>query len=98
MQGRVRLDPEGRKLLWHLVARWNDLVRSRHNPKVAASTNRIEGRFDRFKSRARLTRGLKTAAGARHFGGLMARGPNWHPDNPLAGWWPVIACNPYQRD
>ena len=28
----------------------------------------------RFQPRARLTRGLKTEAGARHFVGLMARG------------------------
>ena len=73
-QGRVRLDPEVCKLLWHLVTRWHDLVRSQHNPKVPASTNRLEGWFGRFKPRARLTRGLKTEAGACHFVGLMARG------------------------
>ncbi len=28
MQGRVRLRPEVRKLLWHLVERWYELVRS----------------------------------------------------------------------
>ena len=28
MQGRVRLQPEVRKLLWHLVERWHELVRS----------------------------------------------------------------------
>ena len=63
MQGRVRLDPEVRKLLWHLVERWHDLVRSQGNPEVPASTNRLEGWFGRFKPRARLTRGLKTEAG-----------------------------------
>ena len=73
-QGRVRLHPEVGKLLWHLVTRWHDLVRSQHKPKVPASTNRLEGWFGRFKPRARLTRGLKTEAGARHFVGLMARG------------------------
>ena len=56
-QGRVRLDPEVCKLLWHLVARWHDLVRSQHNPKVPATTNRLEGWLGRFKPRARLTRG-----------------------------------------
>ena len=64
MQGRVRLRPEVWKLLWHLVERWHELVRSQGNPKVPASTNRLEGWFGRFKPRARLTRGLKTEAGA----------------------------------
>ena len=50
-QGRVRLDPEVRKLLWHLVSRWNDLVRSQHHPKVSATTNRLEGWFGRLKPR-----------------------------------------------
>ena len=45
MQGRVRLQPE---------------VRSQGNPKVPATTNRLEGWFGRFKPQARLTRGLKT--------------------------------------
>ncbi len=73
-QGRVRLHPEVRKLLWHLVERWHELVRSQDNPKVPASTNRLEGWFGRFKPRAHLTRGLKTEAGARNFVCLMARG------------------------
>ena len=73
MQGRVRLRPEVRKLLWHLVERWHELVRSQENPKVPASTNRLEGWFGRFKPRARLTRGLKTEAGALNFVRLMAR-------------------------
>jgi hypothetical protein len=73
-QGRVRLDPEVGKLLWHLVTRWHDLVRSQHNPKVPASTNRLESWFGRFKPRDRLTRGLKPEAGAHHFVGLTARG------------------------
>ena len=67
----MRLHPEVCPRLWHLVARWNDLV---HNPKVSATINRLEGWFGRFKPRARLARGLKTEAGARHFVGLMARG------------------------
>ncbi|MCY3660704.1 MAG: hypothetical protein OXG36_17000 [Caldilineaceae bacterium] len=73
MQGRVRLRPEVRKLLWHLVERWHELVRSRGDPKVPASTNRLEGWFGRFKPRARLARGLKTEAGALNFVRLMAR-------------------------
>ncbi len=36
----ARLRPEVRKLLWHLVERWHELVRSRGNPKVPATTNR----------------------------------------------------------
>ena len=74
MQGRVRLRPEVRKLLWHLVERWHELVRSQGDPKVPATTNRLEGWFGRFKPRARLTRGLKTEAGALNFVRLMARG------------------------
>ena len=73
-QGRVRLDPEVRKLLWHLVARWNDLVRSQRQPDIPASTNRLEGWFGRLKPRARLTRGLKTEAGALNFVGLLVGG------------------------
>ena len=63
MQGRVRLQPEVRKLLWHLVERGHELVRSQGHPRVPASTNRLESRCGRFKPRARLTRGLKTEAG-----------------------------------
>ncbi|MYD89276.1 MAG: hypothetical protein F4Y08_02900 [Caldilineaceae bacterium SB0662_bin_9] len=48
--------------------------RSQGHPKVPASTNRLEGRFGRFKSRAHLTRGLKTEAGPLNFVHLMARG------------------------
>ena len=73
-QGRVRLDPEVRQLPGRLVARWNDLVRSQRHPDIPASTNRLEGWFGRLKPRPRLTRGLKTEAGARHFVGLMAGG------------------------
>ena len=61
-RGRVRLNPEVCKLLGHLVARGNDLVRSRRHPDVPASTNRLEGWFGHLKFRARLTRGLKTEA------------------------------------
>ena len=49
MQGRVPLRHE--------------VVRSQGNPKVPASTNRLEGWFGRFKLRARLPRGLKTRRG-----------------------------------
>ena len=73
-QGRVRLHPEVCQLLWHLVERWHELVRSQDHPGVPASTNRLEGWFGRFKPRARLTRGLKTETGARNFVCLMARG------------------------
>ena len=46
-----------------------DLVHSQHDPKVPASTNRLEGWFGHFKPRARLTRGLKTEARALNFAG-----------------------------
>ncbi|MXZ25015.1 MAG: hypothetical protein F4Y80_09155 [Caldilineaceae bacterium SB0665_bin_21] len=57
VQERIRLDPEARQRLWHLVVRWHDLVRSQRNPNIPATTNRLEGWFGRFKPRARLTRG-----------------------------------------
>ena len=59
---RARLPEAGPVLpgLWHLVARWNNLVRSRRNPDIPASTHRLEGWFGRLKPRARLARGLKT--------------------------------------
>ena len=50
-QARTRLDPEVRKLPWHLVARWHALVSSRRL-KVPTSTNRIEGWFGCFKPRS----------------------------------------------
>ena len=73
-KGRVRLDPEVRPRLWHLVVRWHDLVRSQRNANIPVSTNRLEGWFGRCKPRARLTRGLKTETGALNFVCLMARG------------------------
>ena len=73
MQGRARLRPEVREPLWHLVERWHELVHSQGNPKVPTSTNRLEGWFGRVKPRARLTRGLKTEAGALNSVRLMAR-------------------------
>ena len=36
MQDRVHLDPEVRKLLWHLVEGWHKLVRSHRDPTVPA--------------------------------------------------------------
>ena len=44
-----------RLALWQAVA--YEQVRSQHNPRVPASTNRIESWFGRFKLRARLARG-----------------------------------------
>ena len=40
---RVRLQPEVRKRLWHLVEQWHNLVRSQGNPTVPASTHLLEG-------------------------------------------------------
>ena len=62
------------KLLWHLVERCHEVVHSQGNSKVSASTHRLEGWLGRLKPRARLTRGLKTEAGALNFVCLMARG------------------------
>ena len=49
MQGRVRLWPEVRKLLWHLVERWHELVRSQGNPQGARLHQLAGGWFGRFK-------------------------------------------------
>ena len=70
LMARGRLNLEVRKLLWHLVTRWNNLMCSQRHPDIPASTHR----FGRFKLRARLARGLKTKAGPRYFVGLMACG------------------------
>ncbi|MXZ23470.1 MAG: hypothetical protein F4Y80_01165 [Caldilineaceae bacterium SB0665_bin_21] len=68
--------PDMRKLLWHLVERWHELVCSQGNSKVPAFTNRLEGWFGRVKPWARLTRGLKTEV----------RGPQLRaPDGPQHG-------------
>ena len=50
------------------------MVRSQRTPDIPVSTNHLEGWFGRFKLRARLTRGLKTEAGAFNFVRLMAHG------------------------
>ena len=42
-QGPVRLRKPVRNLLFHLVERGPDLVRSQHDPAVPASANRLEG-------------------------------------------------------
>ena len=73
-QGRVRLRKPVRNLLFHLIERGPNLVRSQHDPNVPASTNRIEGWFGRFKPRARLARGLMTETGTLNFVRLMAQG------------------------
>ena len=81
MQGRVRLQPEVRKRLWHLVECWHELVRSQGHqghPKVPASPHRLEGWRGRFQPGTRLTRG----AGAEDRGG----GPPLRaPDGPPQG-------------
>ena len=74
MQGRVRLQPEVRGLLWRLGERWHDLVCSQGHPKVPVSTNRLEGWFGRFQPWVRLTWRLKTEAGTLNFVRLTARG------------------------
>ena len=43
VQGRGRLKKPVRNLLFHLVERWPDLVRSQHDPDVPAFTNCLEG-------------------------------------------------------
>ena len=74
LQGHVRLQPEVRKLLWHLMEHWHHLVRSQGNSKVPASNNRPEGWFDRFKPRDCQTQRLKTETGTLNFVRLIARG------------------------
>ena len=64
MQGCVGLQQEVQKQLWHLLERRHNLVCSQGNPKVPASTTRLESWFGSFKPWTRLTPGLKTEAGA----------------------------------
>ena len=95
----MRLHPEVRKRLWHLVERCHERVRSQGNPKVSASPHRLEGWLGRLKPRARLTRGLKTETGALNFVCLMARGmARSDAGNPPGRRRPMTARNPYQRD
>ena len=56
MQGRVRLHPEVRKRLWHLVERWHELVRSQRDPAIPAPPT-AGGMVRPFRPRVRLTRG-----------------------------------------
>ena len=74
VQRQVRRDPEGHKLLWHGVARGNNRVHSQGHPDIPASPAGSRAGSERLKPRARLTRGLKTEAGTRHFVDLMAHG------------------------
>ncbi len=59
-----------------LLTLWEAVMQGRVRlyPKVPASTYRLEGWFGRFQPRGRLTRGLKTEAGALNFVCLTARG------------------------
>ena len=49
-----------------------DLVRITWDPALPVRTKRLEGRFECFKPRGRLVRGLKTPQGAQAFLHLLA--------------------------
>ncbi len=61
------LPRELRRLAVHLQERWRQMTLHQREPGVPNSTNWLEGRFGRIKPRYRLTRGLKSAAGAANF-------------------------------
>ena len=72
IQGRVRLKPEVRKRLRHLVERWNDLERSQRNPKEPSrqpSGRPVRG--PRLRAPDAPRRGLK-----------RLRGPHLYGDSP----------------
>ena len=61
------LPRELRRLAVHLQERWRQMTLHQREPGVPNTTNWLEGRFGRIKPRYRLTRGLKSAAGAANF-------------------------------
>jgi len=74
MQGRVCLAPAVRVQLRHLVERGHDRVRSQRNPQGTRLYQPSGGLVRTLRSRARLTRGLKTEIDTLNFVRLMARG------------------------
>ena len=91
-QGRVRLDPEVRQLLWHLVTRWHDLVRSQHHPPARVRLHQPpRGLVDAGAEDRSRRSPLRGPSGPRH-GLKRYRSP------PLVRWTPMMACNQYQRD
>ena len=61
------LPRELRRLAVHLPERWRQMTLYQREPGVLNTTNWLEGRFGRIKPRYKLTRGLKSAAGAANF-------------------------------
>ena len=73
MQGRVHLRPEVCKLLWHLVERGHELVRSQGDPKVPASTHPAGGLVWPLQAPGPPDAGAEDRGGALNFVCLMAR-------------------------
>ena len=61
------LPRELRRLTVHLPERWRQTTLHQRETGVPNTTNWLEGRFGRIKHRYKLTRGLKSAAGAANF-------------------------------
>ena len=61
------LPEELRLLAVRLLNRWRQMTLHQRSEGVPESTNWLEGRFGRIKPRYRMTRGLKTDAGAVNF-------------------------------
>ena len=61
------LPDELRWAITHLLVKWRELTLHQRRANVPNSTNWLEGRFGRIKPRYRMTRGLKTDAGALNF-------------------------------
>ena len=64
------LPRELRRLAAHFQERWRQRTRHQKEPEIPDSANGLEGKFGRIKPRYRLTRGLKSDAGAVLSAGL----------------------------
>ena len=65
------LSRELRRLAVHLPERWRQMTLQQREPGAPNSANWLEGRFGRIKPRYRLTRGLKSVAGAANFTAVL---------------------------
>ena len=56
----------------HFQERWRQMTLHQKEPEIPNSANGLEGRFGRIKPRYRLTRGLKSDAGAVNFMAVLS--------------------------
>ena len=66
------LPRELRRLAAHFQERWRQRTRHQKEPEIPDSANGLEGKFGRIKPRYRLTRGLKSDAGAVNFMAVLS--------------------------